>query len=280
MRSTIKVTLVVVAAGVALVASVFTAFATAPGLARAGRVPSARPGTLAGTRFAPLADCSDLQASSLAWVTLTPEHHVGKQVSSYPSGTSTITPIFQYNCVPPSYTIVSVFALNGQTVYTDKESVKPSNAAGLYGYPLATVDDSSLSDGQWAVQYFNDKTLLSSSTVTVGSGNTDPSLASSATVQGVVQDQSTQNPIEGAVVLILNPGVKLQDFLQNGQKDSDVFTAGKSDSQGAFTLQKTLQRHQAYSMVVVAQGYKPLGSDTFQVNDEADPVSITISMTK
>ena len=280
MRSTIKLMLVVVCVCVALIASVFSAFATSSGQATAATDRVDRPGLRAGGELAPPAACTDMQATDVAWVTLTPNHHIDKQVPAYDSGVTDITPVFQYSCAPNNTTIVSVFSENGLTVFTDKESVKPRTSAGLYGYALETNDGSPISDGEWGVQYFNDKTLLTTGSVTVGNASTDPSQTSTATVQGVVQDQNSQTPIEGAVILILNPGVKSQDFIQNGQQDSDVYTAGKSDSEGAFTLQKKLVRHQVFAMIVAVEGYKSLGSDTFQVNDEADPVSITISMTK
>jgi len=255
---------------------VFSAFATTPGLARAGAAAVARP----HDQPVPAAACTDMQATDVAWVTLTPNHHIDKQVPSYDSGAMDITPAFQYSCAPANTTVVSVFALNGLTVFTDKEAIKPRTSAGLYAYALETLDGTPLADGEWTVQYFNDKTLLTTGSVTVGQGGGDPAQTGSATVQGVVQDQNSQAPIEGAVILVLNPGVTTKAFISGGQKDGDVYTAGKSDSQGAFTLQKKLPRHQVLSMLVVVEGYKSLGSDTFQVLDDPDPVSITISMPK
>jgi hypothetical protein len=281
MRSTIRFMLMVVAACVTLVASVFTAFATSSGQANGGDAGLDLPGAPASRQFVPAAAaCTDMQATDVAWVTLTPNHHIDKQVASYPSGTSDITPVFQYSCAPANTTIVSVFSLDGLTVFTDQEAIKPRNSAGLYAYALEPVDGSPVADGEWGVQYFSNKTLLTTGSVVVGSGSSDPAQTTSATVQGVVQDKDSQAPIEGAVILVLKPGVKLQDFIQNGQQDSDVYTAGKSDSQGAFTLQKKIVRHQVFAMIVAVQGYKSLGSETFQVNDEPDPVSITIAMVK
>jgi hypothetical protein len=206
---------------------------------------------------------------------------VDKQVSSYASGTNRITPVFQYNCAPDNTVIVSVFSLNGLTIFSDHEAIPANTFASLYGYALETNDGSPIADGQWSVQYFNNKTPLTTGSVTVGAGSaTDPSQGNDVTVQGVVVDKNSQAPLEGAVILVLNPGVQLNDFLQNGQNQSDVYTAGKSDSQGNFSLQKKLTRHQPYAMIVTAQGYKPLGSQGFQVDDQPDPYSITISMTQ
>jgi hypothetical protein len=280
MRSALRFMVVVVAAGLALTASVFSAFATSPALARAAAEGVARPGPRASGHISPAADCTDMQATDVAWVTLTPDHHVDKQVPAYASGVKDITPDFRFNCAPANTVIVSVFAFNGLTVFTDKEAIKPRNSVGYYAYALETDDGSPLADGEWGVQYFNNKTLLTTGSVAVGNANADPSQTSTAAVQGVVQDQASQAPVAGAVILVFIPGVKSQDFLQNGQKDSDVYATTRSDAQGAFTLPKKLVRHQVFSMLIVADTYKSIGNDSFQINDEADPVSITIAMTK
>src|SRR5258706_294194 len=108
MRPTIKLTCVVVAAALALIASVFTAFATTPGLARAGGAAVAPASARASGELAPAAACTDMQATDVAWVTLTPNHHIDKQVPAYDSGATDITPPFQYSCAPANTTVVSV----------------------------------------------------------------------------------------------------------------------------------------------------------------------------
>src|ERR1700687_3973855 len=117
MRSTIKFMAVVVAACVALIASVFSAFATPPAAVRAGADGLERPGLGARGDFSPAAACTAMTATDVAWVTLTPNHHIDKQVPAYPSGATDITPVFQYNCAPANTTVVSVFSLNGLTVF-------------------------------------------------------------------------------------------------------------------------------------------------------------------
>ena len=277
MRSTIRVASVVVAVCAGLVASGFTAFAPAP-----GHLPAADRARRAGGQFAPAADCSPMQASNIAWVTLDSDHHIDKQVSTYASGTNRITPVFQVNCVPTNATIVSVFSLNGQTIWTDQEKLPGLNFPRLYGYALETRDGSPLSDGAWGVQYFNDKTLLTSGSVFVGNTTGDPSQTTGVTVQGNVTDQASGQPIEGARIDVLNPGTQAEDFIRNGEPESDIFAVAKSDSQGAFTLNKKLARHTVYSVLAqaVAQGYKPIANNTFQILDDPDPVSLTIAMTK
>src|SRR5579859_382698 len=214
MRSTIKLMAVVVAACVALTAGVFTVFANSPGLPRASTDNLARRAPGAAGHVSPPAACTDMEATDVAWVTLTADHHIDKQVAAYDSGALDITPDFQYSCAPANTTIVTVFSLNGLTLFTDKEAIKARNTVGYYAYDLETNDGSPLSDGEWGVQYFNNKTLLTTGSVAEGNATADPSQTSTATVQGVVQDQAAQTPIVSAVILVLNPGVKSQDFLK------------------------------------------------------------------
>jgi serine protease Do len=106
-------------------------------------------------------------------------------------------------------------------------------------------------------------------------------VSNSVTVEGVVTDKKSRKPIKGAVILILQPGVSAEDWVEDDQPDEDVYTAGKTDSKGKFTLEHPLERETVYSIIVVAKSYKPLANDSFEIAaDEADPVQLTIKLTK
>lgn len=282
MRATPKFMLVVVTAGVALVASVFSAFASSNGRVPASAALVAAHRTAADGRAAPTVACTDMQASAIAWVTLDSQHHIDQQVSTYPSGTNRITPVFQVSCVPDNAPIVSAFSLNGQIVWTDQETLPATNFPRLYGYALETADGSALSDGTWGIQYFNGNTRLTIGSVYVGNVNGDPSQTTGVTLQGTVVDQASGQPIAGVQIDVLNPGTQTVDWVRNQEPDSDVFGGAKSDSQGAFTINKKLARHTIYGVVATARtlGYQIVTNPTFQIMDEPDPVSLVIAMTK
>lgn len=271
---------VVLGVSLALVATVFSAYATAPELGRAA--------ASANAGMAPaLAGCTKMTASEVAWVTLDDDGEIADQVDSYESGATTITPLFEYNCVPKKTTISSVFYLNGEAVFSDKESVKASNAKGTYAYPIGTTDGSPMDDGEWGVEFYNGKTLLTSGTVVIGAGgggggDGGETGGDTVTVQGKVTDKKTKKPINKAVVLVLNPGVSVQDFVDGGQKDKDVFTAGQTDSKGQFTLEDPLEvGGEGYSIIIVAKGYKPAATDNFVITEDmGDPVQLDVALTK
>lgn len=262
-------------AALALIATVFSAYATAPGLTRGVAL-------LPSGAAAPLAACTKMTVTDVAWVTVDDDGEIEDQVKSYEQGVTTILGVFEYNCVPKKTTISSVFYLDGEVVYSDKENLKASNNKGLYGLPLGTTDGSPMNDGEWTVEYYNGKTLLSSGTVVIGEGGSGSDETNTQiTVQGKVADKKTKKPIKGAVILVLKPGVSVQDFIDGGQKKADVFTGGQSDSKGKFTLQAPLERGGTYAIVVVAKGYKPIANDDFTVPEDADdPLEVNVNLTK
>jgi hypothetical protein len=280
MKHQLKWMFVVLAVSVALIATVFSAYATERGLARAGTLTQPAAGMHARSEGAPLAACSDMEPSDVAWVTLTEDYEIEEQVDFYESGVSMITPVFEYACVPSRVTIVTVFTLEGEAVFSDKEKLRASNSDGLYGYPLSTTDGSPLDEGVWGVEFSNNRTLLTSGEVMVGEAGPSAE-GETVAVEGVITDKKTKKPIRGAIVLVLQPGVTVQDWVDNDQSEDEVFTGAKSDSKGLFTLENPLEREVEYSIVVVAKSYKPLAADGFIIGpDEEDPVQLDIQMTK
>ena len=277
MKQQIRWMLIVVGVFTALIGTVFSASATPPRLGGQGLAANSH--LLRRDRSA-LA-CTSMKADEVAWVTLNDDGDIDEQVDFYESGTTLITPVFEYNCVPRSVTIVTIFSLNGEPVFSDKESLRSSNSSGLYGYPLGTNDDSALDDGEWGVEFYNNKTLLTDGVVSIGEGGGNNTADNTVTVEGVITDKKSRKPIKGAVIIILQPGLSVEDWIEDDQPDEDVFTGGKSDSKGVFTLENPLERETVYSIIVVAKSYKPLANDDFEIGpDEEDPVQLTIKMTK
>jgi hypothetical protein len=232
--------------------------------------------------------CTAFKATSdVVWVTLDANGNVDQQVDSYPDGTTTITPLFEYDCVPKALTLVISFSFNGQQVFSDKAQLKATTSKSTYGYPLGTKDGSPVQNGDWSVSFYNNNTLVAQGTMTVGGGgNTNGngngngnSTDNTLTVQGTVTDQASGNPIKGAAVGLLKPGVTFKQFVTDKYADADIFTQTLSDAQGQFTVPQPVQRNQTYTLVAVAKGYKVLSDDNFMIdNSVADPAQLTITL--
>jgi hypothetical protein len=226
-------------------------------------------------------ECSPFRASSgVFWVTLDENYEIQEQVSSYPGGTTLITPVFEYDCVPTGVDIVSVFSYDGEVVYSDEESIQPSTSSGIYGYPLGTTDNSALGDGEWGIEFYVADELIGDGTVEVGGGNGQGQDGNElVAVEGSVVSASSGQPIDGALVFILVPGVTVQEWVDADYPDSDVYTGAETNSRGEFTLADPMERNTEYSVVVVAEGFQPLTVDGFVIGDDLEaPVFLEIEL--
>jgi hypothetical protein len=227
--------------------------------------------------------CTTMKADTDAYWLATDEtgEATDEEVSSYPSGTVALAAAFDYNCLPKGATIVTVFALDGEVVFSNKAPQKPSTRSNTYSYVISREDGEPVPDGEWEVGFFNNKTLLTSSTIMVGGDDQGLTPDSdSITVQGTVTDAKTRKPIRAALVIVLNEGVTTAQFIKN-PKDSMVFASAETDSRGQFVLETTIERSVAHSWIIAAKGYKPLVEDDLVVGDEAeDPLELNVTLSK
>lgn len=202
-------------------------------------------------------------------------------VDGYPSGSESIEPYFEYSCVPKNTKIVTVFTLDGEEVFSDSEAVPSTGSPNYYFYSL-TSKSGTMPDGEWGVTFLVNNKAVAEGAITVGgteSGNTEePSVVE---VSGMVTDKRTKKPIRGAMVVVLNPGVTIQQFADDDFADEHVYTSAVTDATGAFVLEQPLERNVEYAVLVAAKGYKPVTSDAFVVTDEdPDPLELNITMAK
>lgn len=90
------------------------------------------------------------------------------------------------------------------------------------------------------------------------SGPAIPSGAVSAT--GQVVDAQSGLPVPGAIVLFLTPGTSVSD-VDDDNLARVAYTTGMADSTGLFTTNRLLARSAHYGVIVVADGYRWIGTD-------------------
>ena len=240
------------------------------------------------TRESPLADpqpCAGITATNpISWFTTDDVGNVDTsiQVDSYPTNTVVIAPGFQYDCVPKDTDLVVMVynqAFGTDPALVDKRTLQASVDAGVFYYILTTPDGSPLQEGQWRVEFYQGKELLSSGSIVLGN-SPDVDVSTQALVQGTVTDQRTGQPINQARVFVLSPGVTLADFLKDTQR-ADVYVQTRTDTNGQFSLWKPLERNTQYAMLIAADGYKLRGTDRLIIGDEASsPITLTIQLVK
>jgi hypothetical protein len=188
--------------------------------------------------------------------------------------------------VPKKTKIVSVWSVDGEEVWSDSEPLKSSKKAGVYSYGIATTDESAMGEGEWGVEFFNNKTALTSGTIVIGEGGGgggggDDPAGDTIEVMGFIGDKKTKKPLKGAVFIVLNPGTDLDTWFANDQSDDDIFTMGTADKKGIFVLESELEIGEVYSVIAGAKGYKPMGGDDFEATEEdPNPLELQILLSK
>jgi hypothetical protein len=171
-----------------------------------------------------------------------------------------------------------------EPLYTAKDSPRANNSAGMLYYRLYLEDGSPIDDGDYQVQFYNKKTLLASGEITVGGkgpGPTPKPPKDTVKLRGVIIDADTQNPIAGAVFVVLNPGLTAGEWAQYGYPPSDMLATAKANRKGEFTVLKQLKRNVTYSIIAWALSYQQYDDDSFVIGpDDPDPVELTIEMSR
>ena len=140
-------------------------------------------------------------------------------------------------------------------------------------------------DGAYTVELYLEGELVQSASATIGGGTIGgeapptpvPPTGEGLQIQGYILDANTQRGIEGAVYVVLVPGVTVNDW--EGDEE-DVYTGGVADTDGYFELDGLLERGKAYSIIVWAEGYAPVTGDGVQIGNEASPLEVEILLQK
>ena len=99
----------------------------------------------------------------------------------------------------------------------------------------------------------------------------EPVPASGVTVNGQVVDAQSGLPVPGAIVLFLAPGTSVSD-VDDDNLTRVAYTTGLADSTGHFAANRALLRPAHYGVMVVADGYRWIGTDdAIDVGDSASP---------
>ncbi|MGQ9787585.1 MAG: carboxypeptidase-like regulatory domain-containing protein [Anaerolineae bacterium] len=295
---------------VLVLVSVLGAFASAPSWhAAAGSA------MLAGNDALPQsAACTKMRISNPAlWFATDRKGNVypDKVVKRYPTGTNVIASGFEYNCIPKNTTIGVVYydgGFNTEPVFSDSEKEGPDNKPGVFWWYIGYEDGSPLPEGDWQVEWYINKKLASKGEITVGGGTKkdveplpteeeqpaeeptsiediwdfgeeEQPAVETVTVQGKIINGKTGKPIAGALFVVLNPGVGIQEWADKDFAEEDVYTAAQTDTRGQFTCSQRLERNVVYTVVVAAKGYQMIIAEDFVIDEQQeDPVILTIKM--
>jgi hypothetical protein len=98
-----------------------------------------------------------------------------------------------------------------------------------------------------------------------------------STLVGTVVSADTGEPIPGAVVLIIQPGVTVDEALSS--EDSGVVYGGaETDGNGKFRIDRPVVKGEKYGIIAIAEGYNVIGGDGLELApaDAGDTVDLGV----
>ena len=131
-----------------------------------------------------------------------------------------------------------------------------------------------LPDGEYFVELMLEGQTMASGTAAIGVvGVPTPEPTPSpegVQVEGTVLDLDTDQPISGALVLVLEPGITLRTFEWTYD---EVYTSAETDRRGYFELPDPLEVGACYTVVVGADGYWTFAQDEVCIDTDDGPVA-------
>ncbi len=129
--------------------------------------------------------------------------------------------------------------------------------------------DLHLPDGSYTLEVLLGDLPFISRTVEVGLGQLPVGQGNEATgvrLSGQVLDAETGEGIPGVLFIVLKAEFSVEDFVWD---ESQVLGMSLTDSRGEFEIARLLPRDAFYSVVVVADGYLPVGADGIEIGPDA-----------
>jgi len=97
-------------------------------------------------------------------------------------------------------------------------------------------------------------------------------------IYGRIVDADTGRGIAGAYFAVLQPGITVAEFEGD---ESQVYTIAETDRKGYYELPLPLARDETYSIIVVAEGYRPIAEDDIYVSEDTEsPLEVNVELSK
>jgi hypothetical protein len=187
------------------------------------------------------------------------------QGTTFDSGTQQVLGVFAFQNMRNGMKWGAVWKYNGQVAIDQSNSNNWTQGnEGTNGVSISL--DEGLPDGDYELDLDVGGEVVQTGTFTVGVADSVPTpeapdpnqQGTGVTLKGQVVDADTQEGIANAAVLIMQPGTKLDDITQSNLQSLTVAGA-VTDSDGFYITAPPIEAGNAYTVVILADGYDPVG---------------------
>lgn len=224
---------------------------------------------------------------AITWYSVTggSDCQLADQVNAFPPGTIAMAAAFSFSGMTDGEPWAEEWKVNGEILYSSQYSWNSGDQGDTF--TCLYNDQSGMPEGNYHIELYagqNLDLLTQSDVVVGGSANNGPSQPSDqgvVTVFGQVLDADSNNPLPGAEIYVLNPGITFDQWKANDFADADIFSFAKADDQGNYSLPDKLALDVGYTLVVYVEGYKiTYGDNNVWTNQDPLNYQWDISMSK
>jgi serine protease Do len=238
---------------------------------------AAVPTTPTPTRPKPGKTSGQASFSNLVFAPAVDEYDQPTQVvTQLPTGMTELYACWEYERMVDGATWEARWYLDG--VYQEDVSWTPAPWKGGESgrWWVSVSNENGLIEGIYRLELYVDDEKLAEGSIKVG-GAASPSTTpgEGLLIRGTVINANTKRGIEGALYIVLNPGVTVGDW--EGEEDQ-VYTFAQTDLNGYFELPYALDRGQSYGILVWAEGYRPVIGDDVFIGDEESPYEVEVAL--
>ncbi len=199
---------------------------------------------------------------------------------TFSSGTDELHFFVEYNGMQDGLSFDERWLFDGEELLTVNVTWDQGDRGTFSDY-IYRKNGEPLWEGEYTLELYLEGELVQSATTTIGGGEVPPTPVPTPgeglQIQGYILDADTERGIEGALYVVLAPGVTVDDW--EGDEE-DIYTAGVTDEDGYFELGGLLERGESYSIIVWAEGYEPVTGDNIEIGDEESPLEVEILLQK
>ena len=182
--------------------------------------------------------------------------------ASFPPTTTQLIAVTQYVGMVNGASLSSQWSIDGEKV-AGSDLIWGAGPEGAFSFTISNGGDP-LPAGKYTLKALVGGVDMQTGSATIaaakGAGKTPPQTSRGVTVSGYLADGDTDEPIAGALVGLLKPGVTVARFAKE-KSDALVAAFGMSDEDGYYELTPPVARDQVYSVIIVADGSVAIAED-------------------
>ncbi len=163
----------------------------------------------------------------------------------------------------------------GQNV-ADNSLIWDGGETGTYDLYLSHPDG--LPAGEFSLEIYVEGQTVQTGNFTIQAGGNGP-IQDVGVIGTVVDRNNSRTMISGALIVFLNPGTSVRQWIDADFDESMVFGSATSNRRGEFQLSARVTPGEYYGVVVVHDDYEPITVDDYQIPaDATDPYELQVTM--